>query len=79
MYDLKIYRGIMCHHNDEWCKIWREIDLSVQNRQEEFDEFWPEHLKISKVCFLMDCFWTKHIMFEVKKKYKEVLFDGIEY
>ena len=71
MYELKIYRGIMCHDNDEWCKIWREIDLPVQNWQEEFDEFWLEHLKISKVCFLIDCFWTKHIMFELKKSTKK--------
>ena len=26
-YDLKIYRGFLCHDNEEWCKIWKEIDL----------------------------------------------------
>ena len=31
--------GVMCHDNDEWCKIWRGIDLSVQNWHEEFDNF----------------------------------------
>ena len=30
MYELEIYRGAMCHDNEEWCKIWREIDLSFQ-------------------------------------------------
>ena len=67
MYEFKIYRGVICHDNEEWCKIWRGIDLSVQNWHEEFDQFWPEHLKISKICTLMDCFWPKHIMFELKK------------
>ena len=28
---LKIYRGVLCHDNEEWYKIWRGIDLSVQN------------------------------------------------
>ena len=67
MYELKIYRGVMCHDNEEWCKNWRGIDLSVQNWHEEFDKFWPEHSKISKICTLMGFFWTKYIMFELKK------------
>ena len=25
----------MCHDNEEWCKIWRGIDLSFQNWHEE--------------------------------------------
>ena len=66
-YDLKIYSGVMCHDNEEWCKIGRGIDLSAQNRHKEFDKFWPKHLKLSKICTLMDCFWPKHIMFELKK------------
>ena len=24
--------------------------------EEKFDGFWPEHLKISKICTLMGCF-----------------------
>ena len=44
-----------------------EEELSVQNWHEEFDEFWPEHLKISKICNLIGCFWPKYIMFELKK------------
>ena len=53
----------MCHQNEEWCKKWRVIDLSVQNWHEKFNEFWPENSKISKIC----CFWPKYIMFELKK------------
>ena len=56
MYELKIYRGVLCHDNKEWCK----------KRNEKFDEFWPEHSKISKICTL-GCFWLKYIMFELKK------------
>ena len=29
----------MRHDNEEWSKMWRGIDLSVQNWHEEFDEF----------------------------------------
>ena len=67
MYELKYCRGFMCHENDEWCKIWRGTDMSVQNWLEKFDEFWPEHSKIPKICTLMGCFWRKYIMFELKK------------
>ena len=42
MYELKIYRGVMCHDKETWCKIWRGIDLSFQNWHKEFDEFWLE-------------------------------------
>ena len=65
--ELKLYREVLCHDNEEWSKNWRGIDLSVQNWHEEFDEFWPEHSKISKTCTLMGFFWTKYIMFELKK------------
>ena len=65
----------MCHDNEKWCQIWWGIDLSVQNWDEEIDEFWPEHSKISKVCTLIGWFWAKYIMFELKE-YREVMFDG---
>ena len=78
MYELKIYKGFVCHENVEWSEIWRGIDLLFQNWHEEFNEFWPEHSKISKTCSLVGYFWPKYIMFEVKK-YRGVLFDGTEY
>ena len=37
MYELKVYRGITCHDNEEWSKIQRGIDLSVQNWHKESD------------------------------------------
>ena len=64
----------MCHGNEEWCKIWRGLDLSVQNWHGECNKFWPEHSKISKICFLMGCFWAKYIMFELSK-YRGVMVD----
>ena len=67
MYELKICRGVMCHDNEEWHKTWRGIDLSVQNWHEEFDEFWPEHWKISNICSLMGWFWPKYKMFGLRK------------
>ena len=56
----------MCHENEEWCKIWRGIELSFQNWHEEFDEFWPKHLKVSKIFILMGSYWAKYILFELK-------------
>ena len=36
MRELKIYKGVLSHDNEEWCKNWKGIDLSVQNWHEEF-------------------------------------------
>ena len=63
------------HHDDkEWYEIWNRIDLPFQNWHEEFNKFWPEHSKISKICTLMGWFWPKYIIFELKK-YRGVTFD----
>ena len=76
-YELKIHRGVTCHENEEWCKIWRGIDYSFQNWHEEFDESWPENLKVSKIFMLMGSFWAKYILFELKK-YRGVIFHETE-
>ena len=39
MYELKIYRGAICHDNEKRCETGRGNDLSFQNRHEDFDEF----------------------------------------
>ena len=61
----------MCHANEEWCKIWIGIYLSVQNWYKEFDEFWHEHWTILKIFTLMGYFWPKY-MFELKKSIVEL-------
>ena len=48
MFELKRYGGIVFYDIGKWCKIWRWIELSVQNWHEEFNEFWPEHSKSHK-------------------------------
>ena len=63
----------MCNDTEEWWIIWREIDLSFQNWLKEFDEFWLEYLKVSNIYTLMDYFWPKYIMFDLKK-YTGVIF-----
>ena len=45
MYGLKIYRQVMCYENEEWCKIWKGIDKSVQNWHEEFKKFFTQALE----------------------------------
>ena len=67
----------MCHDKEEWCNSWRGIDLLFQNWFEEFDEFWHEDSKLSKICTLMGLVWTKYVMFELKR-YKRVIFHRTE-
>ena len=51
--------------------------MSFQNWHKEFDKFWPEHSKVSKIFTLMGSFWAKYVLFELKK-YREVIFHDIE-
>ena len=76
-FELKKYRGVIFHDTEEWYKIWRGIDMSFQNWHGEFDEFWPAHLKISKILTLMGSFWAEYILFELKK-YRWVIFHDTE-
>ena len=77
LFGLKKYRGVIFHDTEEWYKIWKGINLSFQNWHEEFDKFWPEHSKVSTIFTLMGSFWTKYILFELKK-YREIIFHGSE-
>ena len=77
-YELKIHRVVICHDNEELCKIWRRTDLSFQSWHEEFDEFWPEHLKISQIFILMGSFWAEYIFFELKKYWGVIFYETEE-
>ena len=75
----KMTRGVICHDNEELCKIWSGTDLSFQSSHEEFDEFWPEHLKISKnlngfILSKVYIFWTK----KVQRSYLSWNWRGIQ-
>ena len=50
------YRVVTSNDTEEWWKIWRGTDLWFQNWQKEFDEFWLENLKASKIYTFMGCF-----------------------
>ena len=67
LFELKKYRGIIFHETEERYKIWRGIDLSFQNWHKKFDKFWPEHSKVAKIFILMDSFWAKYILLQLKK------------
>ena len=51
--------------------------LFISKLTPQFDEFLPELSNISKLCTLMDSFWPKYIMFEIKK-YRRIMFHGTE-
>ena len=76
-YQLKFYRGVMCYDNEEWCKLWRGIDLSFQNWHDEFEEFWLEQLKVSKFFVLMGSIWAKNVLLELKS-YRGAIFHDNE-
>ena len=78
MFELKKDREAILHETESRCKIWRGIDLSFQNCHKEFDKFWPEHSKVSKMFILIGSFGARYILFELKK-YRGVIFHATEY
>ena len=73
LFELKRYKGVIFHETEEGYKIWRGIYLLFQNWHKEFDKFWPEHSKVSKIFTLMGSFWAEYILFELKT-YRELSF-----
>ena len=63
---MKIYRGVACHDNEDWCKICGSIYFVVSKLTPQFDKLWLEHSNVSNICTLMGSFWPKS-MFELKK------------
>ena len=77
IYELKIYRRVMCHDNEEWCKNWRGIDLSVQNLRGIW-RILTRALKNLKNLHLNGLLLTK--VYNVwAKKSRGIMFDSTEY
>ena len=69
----KKYIEVIFHETKEGYKIWRAIALSFQNWHKEFDKFWSEHSKVSKVFTLRGFFWANYIFFQLKKGQRSYL------
>ena len=74
---LKFTGNILVMTVKKRCKIVRGSNLLFQIWHEDFDEFWLEHLKISKLCFFMRCLWAKYIIFGLKN-YRGDIFNSTE-
>ena len=81
IYELKNYRGVMCHDNEEWCKIRKGIGLSFQKNYFKIDmknlTNFDQNTQKSKNLLFNGLLWPKYIMFEPKKN-RRVMFHGIE-
>ena len=66
LFELKNYRGVIFHEAQEGYKICGGIDLPFQSWHKKFDKFCPEHSKVSKIFTLMDSFWAKFVLLELK-------------
>ena len=55
-FELKKYRAFMFDSSEDWCKIWRKIDLRLPKWHEEFGNFSPKHLKNLKLRLWWDPF-----------------------
>ena len=75
-FQLKNYRGVISHCTGDWCKIWRKTDLF--QKWQEFHEFWPEYMKVSKICSLIGLFCAKYLMFHLKNDRGVILHDTEE-
>ena len=56
LFELKNDRGVIFHDTEDWCKIWRKIELWFGKWHEEFGRFSLEHLKVSKMGLWWDPF-----------------------
>ena len=51
--------------------------MSFKNWHKEFDKFWPEYSRVSRIFTLIISFWPKYILFDLKK-YRGVVFHETE-
>ena len=71
MFEPKKYRGVMWHDTEERCKIWA-MTCPLKNDIRNLTNFDPT-LQSLKIYTLMDSFWPKYKMFELKK-YRGVMY-----
>ena len=67
----------MSKKND--AKFLKEFDLSLLNWHDKFDEFWPLHSKVSKICTLTGSFWRKYVILELKRHRGVIFYDTEEW
>ena len=60
------YRGVIFHHTEECCKIWRKTGLWFEKWHEEFGKFSPEHSKVLKLGLWWDPFIQSRICMSSK-------------
>ena len=65
----------MSHDTEEWCKIWRWINLLFQKWQKLGKLTWA--LEIHKISTLIGFFCVNYIPFDLKK-YREIIFHDTE-
>ena len=58
-------------------KFEEELTFHFKIDMRNLNEFWSEHLKVSKIFILMCSFWVKYILLELTK-YRGVVFRETE-
>ena len=69
--------SVMSKKND--AKFLKEFDLPLLNWHDKFDEFWPLHSKVSKICTLTGSFWRKYVILELKRHRGVIFYDTEEW
>ena len=73
LFKLKKYRGVIFHEIEEGYKIWSGIDLWFQDWHKEFDKFWTEHSKVSKIVHFNRLLFSKVYIVWAKKVQRSYL------
>ena len=73
---IKSRKSVNLKSTEKWCVMTMKNGAKFEEEltfRLEFDEFWPEHLKVSRIFILMDSFWAKYILLELKKVQRSYL------
>ena len=66
IFELKIYRGVIFHDTEQWCKIWINPNLVVSRMAWGIGWTFIRALRSPKNCTLMGSFCQKNIMFQIE-------------